>query len=103
MKKIFSEAFEKASKRVAADMSKQLTRNAVRDGWHPDVAAGLTVSYSDGTFSSSHAPEHSTAVFDMEYGTETTAPKATIRKMQNSTKEISDRFSVLYEKILVKL
>jgi hypothetical protein len=103
VKKIFSEAFEKASKKLASEMSSQLTQNAQGDGWPSSVAQGLTVQYDQGTFNMGHAPEHSTMVFDLEYGTETNAPKGTLRKMHNSTKELTNRFATLYEKYLVKL
>jgi len=84
-------------------MDTQLKRNAASDGWPQNVAQGLTVAFDNGTFSTSHNPAHTTMVFDMEYGGETTAPKGTLRKMHNSEKELTDRFAVIYEKWLVKL
>ena len=102
MKKIFSTAYKKASAELAREMSRQLKRNAYSDGWNPEVAAGLTVSYDNGAFSTSHNPAHSTTVFDMEYGTEQAKGKGTIRNMHNSTDEHVDRFAALYEKWVMK-
>ena len=103
MQKTFSKAFKKASEQLAREMDSQLKKNAVSDGWPQDVAHGLSVALDNGSFSTSHNPAHATVVFDMEYGGETASPKGTIRKMHNSTDELTARFASIYEKWLVKL
>ncbi len=102
MKKVFSKAAKQASKELAREMSSQLKRNAVNDGWKPEVAVGLGVSYANGEFQTEHAPEHGTMMFDLEYGTENTLAKGTIRKMHASRDELADRFATLFERAVFK-
>lgn len=103
MKKTFSTAYKTASKELAREMSRQLTHHAINDGWDREVAAGLSVNYDHGSFSTSHNPKHSAQVFDLEYGTETSAPKGTIRKMHASKGELADRFAKLIERSVKKI
>ena len=98
MTKSLSKAYEEALKELAREMSRQLKRNALADGWGASVATGLSVKYNDGVFETSHNPEHSTEVFDLEYGTEAKAGSATIRRMYASEKEIRNRFAQILEK-----
>lgn len=102
MKKIFSQAFKKAAEQTAKDMSAQVKRNAVRDGWPMNVAATVDVKFNSGNFEMTHAPEHNTAVFDLEYGTENNKGKHTLHKMYNSTDETKNRFAVHYVEDLFK-
>lgn len=98
MTKELRKAYEEASKELAREMSRQLKSNALADGWTPEVASGLKVSYEEGVFETSHNPEHSTMVFDLEYGSEASSPKGTIRKMSANKKELLDRFATLFER-----
>lgn len=100
MKKIFSEAFAKASEQLAEEMDRQLKDAAYKDGWPIDVVEGLSV---DSSFKFSHSAEHSTVVFDMEFGNENSSPKGTVRKFGNDVKSLTGRFAHLYEKWVVKL
>ena len=101
-KPLFDAALKQAKRQLARDASRQLKRNAANDGWG-EVGAGLSVSYSNNLFEVKHDPEHSTQMFDLEYGTETTSPKGTIRKMYASTDELADRFAVLFDKAVKKI
>lgn len=101
MQKIFSKAAEKAKRELSKAMDRQLKKNALKDGWDPEVAMGLTVSYDNGVFSTSHEPAHSDQVFTMEYGMPTSSPKATIRKLQSDSESALDAYAKLFEKNLL--
>lgn len=96
MKKIFSEAINKAGEKAAEELSEQLSQNAISDGWPKGAANSLTVKFNSGQFEMSHAPEHGTVVFDMEFGTETSKGTATIRKTLSSEKETANLFAGIY-------
>jgi len=102
MKKTLNDVYKDACKELARDMSRQLTSNAVNDGWNVQVATGLDVKYDSGVFETTHNPEHATQVFDAEYGDQNQLGKATIRKMYSSKKELLDRFAHILEKELMK-
>jgi hypothetical protein len=102
VKKIFSSAVERAGEKAAEELSEQLSNNAISAGWPADAANSLTVKFNGGNFEMFRSPEHSTVVFDMEFGTESRKGTATIRKTLSSTKETADRFASLYVEELMQ-
>lgn len=102
MKKIFSQAFKEASELLAKEMDRQITRAARQDGWSRSAAKSLGVSYGEGGFNVNIAPGMETMAFDLEYGTETTSPKGTIRKFGKGANH-KDRFAVIYTKRLLSI
>lgn len=102
-KSLFKAAYEEAMKQLANDLSGKLTQNAILDGWDPKVARDLSVVYDKGVMSMTHNPAHAEKMFDHEYGTETSAPKGTIRKMYSSKDDIANHFAKLIEQKVIKL
>lgn len=100
--KAFTKAYKLAAKQLAHEMSQKLRENAAQDGWHPEVASGLTVKYGDEGFDIQNNLEHNTVVFDLEYGTQNKQGTATLHRFQNQTKEPLDRFAKLYKAALSK-
>jgi hypothetical protein len=99
----FKRLYKRALKELSKELTGQLQKHALQDGWDPKVAAGLTVSFNGTSLNAAHENQYGTMMFDLEFGTETTPPKATIRKMGNNTDDMRDKFAVICERLLSKI
>ena len=89
MKKYIA-AIEHAASQTARVMGAQLRQSAINDGWHPEAASSLNVSYEDGKFVAKSASDNA---FVHEYGKEGVPPKASVRKYgKNSAQHASGVF-----------
>lgn len=78
-----AQAVHSASRRMTA----KVRREAFSAGWPAHVSRHLSVRHSGGGFSVTY-PEHlSEKVEALEYGTQSTAPSAVIRRFENRTPE----------------
>ena len=68
---------------MAVHMTDQVQQRALSEGWDPEVASSLTVNYQHKKFIMSVADEHKNRAFDIEFGTQNTAPKGTLRRFGN--------------------
>lgn len=76
-------ALKNSLHQLAVHMTDQLQQRALSEGWDPEVANSLTVNYQHKKFIMNVADEHKNRAFDIEFGTQKTAPKGTIRRFGN--------------------
>lgn len=79
------DALHTAATHSARYMQHELRSNAVKRGWHPSVAQGLYVKYTDGEFKVSVDEDKYIQAHIHEYGDEKTRPTAVIRQYGNDT------------------
>lgn len=86
----------------ARDTAKFLTEDvkelATKHGWDSKSINGVSVSYSNESFSIDVEAEVENDVSRLEYGTETVAPTAVFRKYSSNTKEAEKFFIKNLEK-----
>lgn len=88
----FLDAIHKAQADMAETMSSELRHVAVKDGWEPEVAAGISVKHADGTLMYDLGEKHRDRAFVHEFGDERVRPKATIRKYLNNISGLGKGF-----------
>lgn len=97
MKKYLS-AVTNATHDIAKFMTYDLRSVAVREGWEPEVASGLSISYDGNKFAYNLGDQFSEQAFNHEFGTETTRPKATVRRYLNDLSGAQKVMGKLIEK-----
>jgi hypothetical protein len=92
----------KLAEDTAEDTAKFITADlkglAGKHGWDSKAIAGVSVSYSNSSFSIDVDPEVENDVSRLEYGTERIAPTAVFRKYNSNTKEAEKFFIKNLEK-----
>lgn len=96
--KQYHNAIHKAAQDTAAYMTASLRQSALQHGWHPTAAKAVSVKYAQGEFQPDISPKHKDSVLSHEYGTETTAPTAVMRKFGGNSKHIDQAFLLSLEK-----
>lgn len=83
---VFEQGVEQVARRAARDLTAELRRSAVQQGWPGRVARALTVEYDPGTgdFAVRYPPEAAREVEDLEYGDQSSAPSPVLRRFHNS-------------------
>lgn len=85
MKKYIA-AIHKAAEQTATVMAHQVRHHAANSGWSPEAAQSLDVKYVDGKFVASSSNGDA---FTHEYGSQTSAPTAAVRKFSHHSDKIS--------------
>jgi hypothetical protein len=92
----------KLAEDTAEDTAKFITEDlkglAGKHGWDSKAIAGVSVSYSNSSFSINVDSEVEDDVSRLEYGTERIAPTAVFRKYNSNTKEAEKFFIKNLEK-----
>lgn len=92
-------AYEKALSASAKDMTKELRKDARKQGWHEDVLKNMRVKYSDETgFTVKVHPDYEERAFVHEFGSPSTHPTAVIRKFRNRSTKSEELFLKHLEK-----
>lgn len=91
--KLYLDAIHKATDDMAEHMSGQLRLAAIKDGWEPEVANGLSISVQNGEPHYSLGTTHKDRAFVHEFGNETQRPKATVRKFLNNSTDATAVFA----------
>jgi hypothetical protein len=100
---LFSKAYTEALDELTRRLGGQLKHRARNDGWPSLVANSLNVKFDEGKIIASlSSEEHSATAFDLEYGTESTIGKATVRKMANSKEEQLNLFAQIFKEKVTK-
>lgn len=95
----------KAIDMVTSEMTAALRSRVIIDGWNPDDAASIVVDHAPSKlapktridkFSAKYSDTQSS--FETEFGTETTSPKATMRKFMNDSSRWERRTAKLIER-----
>lgn len=82
--KQYIDALTNATHDAAKVLTYDLREAAIRDGWEPEVASGISLTYDGSKFVHSLGDLHKDRAFVHEYGDERQHPKATIRRYLNN-------------------
>ena len=86
MRKVFK-AIRQAQADAASSMTERLRSSAIASGWDAEVASNISLDHDGKSFSLNIHPDYKARAFDHEFGTETTPPKAVLRKHLMNTSE----------------
>lgn len=64
-------------------MTAEVRQHALNQGWEPEVAAGLTISFNGDNIKYDLGDKHRDRAFVHEFGDENKQPKATVRRYLN--------------------
>jgi len=71
------------SHQTAHELTAELRDRALAHGWDKDVVDNMRVEYAENKMKVTVHPDYAERAFKHEFGTETTAPSAVIRKLGN--------------------
>lgn len=71
------------SHQTATELTAELRDRALAHGWDKDVVNNMRVEYSNDKMKVTVHPDYAERAFKHEFGTETAAPSAVIRKLGN--------------------
>lgn len=86
------DSFPEAAARTARSMTYDLRKLASEHGWDQDVVNSMRILYSDSGFKVHVPKQYASRAHILEYGDETNAPTAVIRKFNNRSHLATDHF-----------
>ena len=89
-------ALNEAAQTSTKVMTSEVRRHAVKQGWEPEVANGISISVAGDNLSYDLGTEHKDRAFVHEFGDERKQPKATIRRYLNKLDDVKELFPKIY-------
>jgi hypothetical protein len=94
----YQHALTKAGVEAARSLTMDLQQSATDHGWHPDIVKHLSVSYNGSHLNIHYPDEIKSQVHNLEYGTETSAPSAVLRKFKSRSRHIDNTAVTAFSK-----
>lgn len=89
-------ALNEAAQTSTKVMTSEVRRHAVKQGWEPEVANGISISVNGDHLSYDLGDEHKDRAFVHEFGDENKQPKATVRRYLNKLDDVKELFPKIY-------
>lgn len=100
--KHYAEAVSSATHDLARLMTVQVRQRALAEGWEPEVARDIALTFDGSKFDYHLGESHKDRAFVHEFGDERTPPKATIRRHINGARNNEENFRQLVNANLKK-
>jgi hypothetical protein len=96
------QALKSTLNQLTAQMTAQVRRHALSDGWEQDVANSLSVVHTNNSLSIQVDDQFADKAFTHEFGTENSSPKATLRKFGNQNESAEVAALAIFNKFVSK-